>query len=303
MDGGTLASSSYDGTIRFWNPVTGIPLRTITGHSREVIRHVMYASHGRVLASWGSRMVQLREPHTGRLIKTVNTDLKWATCIAYSPDNVTFGCGTSEGNVWLVDVDTGEHNETTVIGHTDRVSSVDFSRDGSVLASGSSDKTICLWDVSTGDLRKTLSGHIDRVQQVAFSPAGFILASASDDGTIRLWDIDTGDVIKTLDVSADRVRHIAFSPTGLMLASTGDDGTIQLWNINTSEPLKTIIPASETFFTAYSPDGNTLASTDRKDIYLWNVHTGELLRTFTGHKGFVYSIAYAPDGRTLTQSQ
>ena len=260
----------------------------------------MYASHGRILASWGSGVIQLRDPHTGRLIKTVNTDLKWATCTAYSPDNVTFGYGTSEGNVGLLDADTGEQNETTSIGHTDRVSAVDFSRDGSILASSSYDKTICLWDVGTGDLHKTLKGHIDGVQQVAFSPAGFILASASDDGTIRFWDIDTGDVIKTLEGHAEGIRHIAFSPAGLMLASTDGDGTIQLWNINTGESLKTITPASGAFFTAYSPDGRTLASSDQKDIYLWNVHTGALLRTFRGHKGHIYSIAYAPDGRTLT---
>ena len=50
----------------------------------------------------------------------------------------------------------------------------------------------------------------------------------------------------------------------------------------------------------YSPDGNTLASTDRNVIHLWDAHSGELLRTLTGHIGYIYSIAFSPDGRTLT---
>ena len=298
-DGGTFASSSYDGTIRVWDPITDTPLQTITGHNRERIFHVTYASHGRILACLRVGGIQLWEPHTGRLIKTV--DLKEGiSSTAYSPDNVTFAYATSGGNVWLLDANTGVPNAMGLIGHTAGVSSLDFNRDGSLLASGSYDNRICLWNVATGELNKTLDGHTDSVQHVAFSPTGLILASASDDGTIQLWDINTGEVSRTLAGHADRIRHVAFSPTGLILVSTGSDGTIRLWNINTGEPLKTITPASGAFFTAYSPDGNTLASTDRKVIHLWNVDSGELLRTFTGHISYISSITYSPDGRTLT---
>jgi WD40 repeat protein len=298
-DGGMFASSSDDETIRFWHPTTETPLRTITGHNRERIFHVMYASHGRILACLREENIQLWEPHTGRRIKTVDFKERIFST-AYSPDNVTFACETAGGNVWLLDANTGESNETPLIGHTEGISSLDFNRDGSILASGSYDRTIRLWNVDTGDLRKTLEGHTDGVQHVAFSPTGLILASASDDGTIQLWDIKTGDVIKILEGHADWVGHVAFSPTGLILASTGGDGTIRLWDIKTGEPLKTITPASRASFIVYSPDGNTLASTDRKVIHLWNAHSGELLRTLTGHIGYIYSIAFSPDGRTLT---
>ena len=294
-----FASSCDDETIRFWNPATETPLRIITGHNRERIWDVMYASHGRILACLGEESIHLWEPHIGRLIKTVDFKERIFSA-AYSPDNVTFGCVTSGGNVWLLDANTDAPNGTPLIGHTEGISSLDFNRDGSILASGSYDRTIRLWNVDTGDLRKILEGHTDGVQHVAFSPTGLILASASDDGTIRLWDIKTGDVIKTLAGHADWIRHVAFSPTGLILASTGGDGTIRLWDIKTGEPLKTITPASGAFFTMYSPDGNTLASTDRKAIHLWDVHSGELLRTLTGHIGYIYSIVYSPDGQTLT---
>jgi WD40 repeat protein len=68
-------------------------------------------------------------------------------------------------------------------------SSVAFSPDGRLLASGSRDKTIKLWEVASGSLVRTLTGHTDSVFSVAFSPDGRLLASGSDDNTIRLWDI------------------------------------------------------------------------------------------------------------------
>jgi WD40 repeat protein len=78
---------------------------------------------------------------------------------------------------------------TTLSGHTDWVNSVAFSPDGRLLASGSADRTIKLWDVASGSLVRTLSGHTDWVTSVAFSPDGRLLASGSADKTIKLWDI------------------------------------------------------------------------------------------------------------------
>jgi WD40 repeat protein len=90
------------------------------------------------------------------------------------------------------------HCNRTLHGHTDRVWSIAFSPDGTILASGSTDRTICLWEVSTSRCLSILHGHTNRIRSFVFSPAGKTLASGSDDGTIKLWDIEAAECLKTL---------------------------------------------------------------------------------------------------------
>ncbi len=83
-------------------------------------------------------------------------------------------------------------------GHTDLVWSVVFSPEDKMLASGSEDQTVKLWNIQTGECLKTLQGHSHRVCSVAFSPDGETITSGSGDETIKLWDVKTGHCLKTL---------------------------------------------------------------------------------------------------------
>jgi WD40 repeat protein len=110
-----------------------------------------------------------------------------------------------------------------------------------MLASGSEDQTIRLWDVRTGHCFNILSGHSGWIRSVAFNHDGNMLASGGEDQTVRLWDVNTWQCLQTLQGHSNRVRQVTFSPDGNTLASSSDDGTIKLWDIQTATCLKTFI--------------------------------------------------------------
>ena len=186
-------------------------------------------------------------------------------------------------------------------GHQGNVGAIAFSPDGTVLASGSHDKTVKLWDIATGDVLRTLAGHTDWVRSVAFSPDGTLLASASDDDTVKLWDPRTGVLVRTLTGHADWVQSVAFSPDGTLLASASDDETLKLWDPQTGEVLATLTGHTNCVLSiAFSPDGTLLASGSADEtVKLWDIATGGVLRTLTGHSARVRSVAFSPDGALL----
>ncbi len=193
--------------------------------------------------------------------------------------------------------------QTVLEGHTNSVNSVSFSPDGSMLASGSSDKRIRLWNAATGVLLHTLTGHEGGVKSVTFSPDGSMLVSGGDDNTIRLWDVATRKELKTLEGHTTSVRSVAFSPDGSMLASGSDDNTIRLWDVATGEEPKILRGEwwnDRIESVAFSPDGSMLVSGGADNtIRLWDVATGKELMTLTGHRSLVYSVAFSPDGSML----
>ena len=114
------------------------------------------------------------------------------------------------------------------------VESVAYSPDGQLIASGSWDRTIRLWDANTGELLQTLEGHTGWVDSVAYSPDGQTIASGDRDNTIRLWDADTGEHLQTLKGHTSAVDSVAYSPDGQTLVSGSLDGTALLWKVESS---------------------------------------------------------------------
>ena len=190
----------------------------------------------------------------------------------------------------------------TLTGHTEWVNSVSFSPDGNILASGSVDNTIRLWNSNTGRHIRTLTGHTSSVNSVSFSPNGQMLASGSGDNTIRLWNPNTGRHIRTLKGHTDDVNSVSFSPDGHTLASGSHDRTIRLWNPNTGRHIRTLKGHTRAVFSVpFSPNGQIIASGGGHDrtIRLWNPNTGRHIRTLKGHTELVFSVAFSPNGQII----
>ena len=264
----------------------------------------------------------------------------WVLSMSFSPDGITFASGGSGGTIKLWDVVTKEDiftfedarsigsvvfspdgtilaagtyrviklwdvstraNIAALEGHKDWVLSMSFSPGGTMLASGSWDRTVKLWDVSTRANIATFEGHTGGVYSVSFSPDDTTFASGSADGTVLLWDVLIGEQIAILEGHKDEVKAVGFSSDGTMLASGSSDGTIKLWDVSTRANIATLEEhRSRVESVVFSPDGTILASgSGDRTIKLWDVETGRSIATFEGHSEGVYSLEFSLDGTIL----
>src|SRR5439155_1287721 len=117
-------------------------------------------------------------------------------------------------------------------GHKDAIYAVAISPNKQILATGSYDQKIILWDIAGGKQIKELEGHNGAVSDLAFRPDGKVLASASADRTLKLWDVASGKRLDTFSESLKELNAVAFSPDGKRVAAGGGDNRIRIWNVS-----------------------------------------------------------------------
>jgi predicted NACHT family NTPase len=155
----------------------------------------------------------------------------------------------------------------TLKGHSDWVTSVNFSPDGKWIVSGSNDKTVKVWDADTGQESLTLKGYRGPANltvvfsSVAFSPDGKQIATSSGDMTVKVWDADTGQETLILKGHTNAVFSVAYSPDGKRIVSGSDDMTVKVWDAETGQETLTLKGHTDSVQSvAFSPDGKQIVS-------------------------------------------
>jgi len=196
-----------------------------------------------------------------------------------------------------------EYNHLT--GHIDIVTCIAVQPSDQLIASGSSDRTIKIWDMH-GNLKQTLVGHTNWITSLSFNRNGQYLVSASRDGTIRRWRMDKWRklyVEQSIQIIKDHqapVLAVKFSPTSSIFASCGEDAKIRLWR-DDGTPFNTFTGGHHKWITClcFSPDGERIVtgSADRS-LIVWNID-GTLIRTIKAHDSFIEDVNISPSGRII----
>ncbi len=188
-------------------------------------------------------------------------------------------------------------------GHALRVDGLAFSPDGRLVATGSKDNTVRVWEAATGRELRQLVGHTAWVKAVAFSPGGQWIASGAIDGTIKLWEVGTGREQGGV-TGGGVINAIAFSPDAHLIAAGNSDGAVLVFDTSTGQQTQKLTGHTGAVLAlAFSPDGKSLASAGRDmGVKLWDVAAGRELKLLTGHTDRVRAVAFSADGRRLASA-
>lgn len=281
------------------NPNTAIgQLKYDLKDHRSSIFSIAFSHDNRIIASGSvDETLKIWDVETGALINTISDTRGSILSVAFSYDDTIIAFIISN-SVTINIYDITSKKICRKIRNDSEVLSIAFSPNNLNIISGNANKTIKIWDVSTGYIIKKFNELTGEVTSIAWSSDNHRIASCDNGNIIKIWKASTGDLLKILTDPLDfkySIWSITFSPDSSKIASCGSSYYVKIWDAITGDLIYKIHGHNNTIWGAsFSPDSLQLASVGSNDsIKIWDVTSGQLLHSIDTDANSVYCVAYS----------
>jgi WD40 repeat protein len=264
--------------MRLWDTGTNRIVRTIELDDGPAT--ALAISGRKALTGHANGKVVVWDIDRAEKIATVHRSDANVWAVAFTGDANHFAVASHDFKVALWDARQPSAPLAVLDGHENAVQALAYAPQQLLLASGSADRTVRLWNLDTLTLKRNYSGPRDAVTSLAFSQNGKQLAAGALDGRIHIWSVASSRRLRALSGHRGRVAGVAFSMSGDLLASAGEDGTVRLWTLPRGRIVRALTGhIGGATVVAFSPDGQHLlsAGVDGR-VRIWAIPLGPIAR-------------------------
>ena len=305
LDGKTVATASFDGTVRIWDTQDGQLLqnRQLDAPIYGIAWHPNKPELLTVGGGWGVTIAEVWNSSTGTVTANTSGHRRQVTSVAWHPDNHSIVSASDDKTLLLWNAATGQQTRTFT-GHEHAVSAAAFSLDGRYLVSGDRGNNLIIWNVETTKPVQILHGHSHPITSVAWSPVNNFIATSDYGGTIKIWSADTGALINSFRAHLEGVSDIEWSPSGDILATAGHGlydqaNPVKLWHTSTWSLQGSLQGLTGPVLSlSWNPEGTSLVAGGYTGHFaIWDAKTHALLLKQAGSAAqSIASLAWSPDG-------
>ena len=308
-DGRYLITGGGDKMVRVWDVDINdfsqkSPRAHVQGHSGSVSCVIVSPDGKKLVSTSEDKTIIIWDVASGSILSTLlgHTSMIWSVC--FSPDGKKIAsAGDHTVRVWDFFTQQCLH---VCEGHSGEVTSVCFNYDGSHVVSGSWDKTLRTWDISTRTCNPliTMEGHSALVRCVQYSPSGEKVVSGSKDRTVRVWNAETGSVLQIFDCHNKYISSVSYSANGESILTSSGDKTNPVLILDAKHgkimsAFKSLV-GDTVHCAAYSPDGSKIVvGLASGGVRVLDVKTGHISFTLDGHTSWIMSARFSPDGTKI----